>query len=91
MLEITLDDLIHQYMDDEIEFDSIVDFCDRLEVNECNKEMLISCIKSFDIDILYKTLFDRFKMFLSDSEIDCYKNSFALTFDLSIYPEDYLE
>ena len=38
--EYALDELIHQYMDDEIELDEIVEFCDNLEPSIKNKKML---------------------------------------------------
>ena len=38
--EYALDELIHQYMDDEIELDELIDFCDNLEPSGENKKML---------------------------------------------------
>ena len=36
--EYALDELIHQYMNDEVEFDEIVEFCDSLEPSSENKK-----------------------------------------------------
>lgn len=66
--EYALDELIHQYMDDEIEFDEIIKFCDNLEPSIKNKKMLMDSIDCYDIKVLYETLFDRFSNLLSDEE-----------------------
>lgn len=79
--EYALDELIHQYMNDEIEFDEIVEFCDSLEPSSENKKMLIECIDCYDIEVLYETLFDRFSNLLSDEEKIKYRERFSKTFD----------
>lgn len=78
--EYALDELIHQYMDDEIELDEIVEFCDNLEPSSENKKMLIDCIDCYDIEVLYETLFDRFSNLLSDEEKIKYRERFSKTF-----------
>ena len=78
--EYALDELIHQYMDDEIEFDEIIEFCDNLEPSIKNKKMLMDSIDCYDIEVLYETLFDRFSNLLSDEEkIKC-RERFSKTF-----------
>ena len=91
MDENKLDELIHQYMDDEIEFDVVVEFCDELESTEDNKRMLIECIDCFDVDVLYETLFRKFKAFLTPDERQIYRDRFSSTFDQALYSADYLE
>lgn len=82
--EYALDELIHQYMDDEIELDELIDFCDNLEPSDENKKMLIDCIDCYDIDVLYKTLFDKFSYLLSDEEKIKYRERFSKTFDRNL-------
>lgn len=91
MHENMLDELIHQYMDDEIEFDVVVEFCDELAPTEDNKRMLIECIDCFDVDVLYETLFRKFKAFLTPDESQRYRDRFRMKFDQSLYGDDYLE
>ena len=79
--EYAIDELIHQFMDDEIEFDEIIEFCDNLEPNSNNKTMLVACIDCYDIEILYVTLFDKFSKLLSDEEKIKYRERFSKTFD----------
>ena len=79
--EYALDDLIHQYMDDEIELDEIVEFCDNLEPSIKNKKMLMDSIDCYDIEILYVTLFGKFKDTLSVEEAKKYRDRFVKTFD----------
>ena len=76
-----LDELIHQYMNDEIKFDEIIEFCDNLEPSCKSKKMLTDCIDCYDIDVLYETLFDKFSYLLSDEgKIKC-RERFSKTFD----------
>jgi len=82
--EYALDELIHQYMDDEIELDELIDFCDNLEPSGKNKKMLIDCIDCYDIDVLYETLFDKFSYLLSDEEKIKYRERFSKTFDRNL-------
>lgn len=82
--EYVLDELIHQYMNDEIEFDEIIEFCDDLEPNSNNQKMLIGCIDCYDIEILYVTLFDKFSNLLSDEEKIKYRERFSKTFDRNL-------
>ena len=79
--EYALDELIHQYMDDEIELDGIVEFCDNLEPSIKNKKMLMDSIDCYDIEILYVTLFSKFKDTLSVEEAKKYRDRFMKTFD----------
>ena len=79
--EYALDELIHQYMDDEIELDEIVEFCDNLEPSIKNKKMLMDSIDCYDIEILYVTLFGKFKDTLSVEEVKKYRDRFMKTFD----------
>lgn len=79
--EYALDELIHQYMDDEIELDEIVEFCDNLELSIKNKKMLMDSIDCYDIEILYVTLFGKFKDTLSVEEAKKYRDRFMKTFD----------
>jgi len=79
--EYALDELIHQYMDDEIELDEIVEFCDNLEPSIKNKKMLMDSIDCYDIEILYVTLFGKFKDTLSVEEAKKYRDRFMKTFD----------
>ena len=79
--EYALDELIHQYMDDEIELDEIVEFCDNLEQSIKNKKMLMDSIDCYDIEILYVTLFGKFKDTLSVEEAKKYRDRFMKTFD----------
>lgn len=79
--EYALDELIHQYMDDEIELDEIVEFCDNLEPSIKNKKMLMDSIDCYDIEILYVTLFSKFKDTLSVEEAKKYRDRFMKTFD----------
>lgn len=79
--EYALDELIHQYMDDEIEFDEIIEFCDNLEPSIKNKKMLMDSIDCYDIEILYVTLFGKFKDTLSIEETKKYRDRFMKTFD----------
>lgn len=79
--EYALDELIHQYMDDEIELDEIVEFCDNLEPSIKNKKMLMDSIDCYDIEILYVTLFGKFKDTLSVEEAKKYRDRFVKTFD----------
>lgn len=79
--EYALDELIHQYMDDEIELDEIVEFCDNLEPSIKNKKMLMDSIDCYDIEILYVTLFGKFKDTLSVEEEKKYRDRFMKTFD----------
>lgn len=76
-----LDELIHQYMDDEIELDEIVEFCDNLEPSIKNKKMLMDSIDCYDIENLYVTLFGKFKDTLSVEEAKKYRDRFMKTFD----------
>lgn len=82
--EYALDELIHQYMDDEIELDEIVEFCDNLEPSIKNKKMLMDSIDCYDIEILYVTLFGKFKDTLSVEEAKKYRDRFMKTFDYII-------
>ena len=79
--EYALDELIHQYMDDDIELDEIVEFCDNLEPSIKNKKMLMDSIDCYDIEILYVTLFGKFKDTLSVEEAKKYRDRFMKTFD----------
>lgn len=79
--EYALDELIHQYMDDEIELDEIVEFCDNLEPSIKNKKMLMDSIDCYDIEILYVALFGKFKDTLSVEEAKKYRDRFMKTFD----------
>lgn len=79
--EYALDELIHQYMDDEIELDELIDFCDNLELSIKNKKMLMDSIDCYDIEILYVTLFGKFKDTLSVEEAKKYRDRFMKTFD----------
>ena len=79
--EYALDELIHQYMDDDIELDEIVEFCDNLEPSIKNKKMLMDSIDCYDIEILYVTLFGKFKDTLSVEEAKKYRDRFVKTFD----------
>lgn len=79
--EYALDELIHQYMNDEIELDEIVEFCDNLEPSIKNKKMLMDSIDCYDIEILYVTLFGKFKDTLSVEEAKKYRDRFVKTFD----------
>ena len=79
--EYALDELIHQYMDDEIELDEIVEFCDNLEPSIKNKKMLMDSIDCYDIEILYVTLFGKFKDTISVEEAKKYRDRFMKTFD----------
>jgi len=83
--EYALDELIHQYMDDEIELDEIVEFCDNLEPSIKNKKMLMDSIDCYDIEILYVTLFGKFKDTLSVEEAKKYRDRFMKTFDHIIW------
>lgn len=79
--EYALDELIHEYMDDEIELDEIVEFCDNLEPSIKNKKMLMDSIDCYNIEILYVTLFGKFKDTLSIEEAKKYRDRFMKTFD----------
>lgn len=76
-----LEDIICNYMDGIAEFDDIVDFCDGMEPNEENKQMLIECMGSFDIGVLYETLFDKFEDLLTAEETEKYRKKFSELFD----------
>ena len=76
-----LEDIICNYMDGIAEFDDIVDFCDGMELNEENKQMLIECMGSFDIGVLYETLFDKFEDLLTAEETEKYRKKFSELFD----------
>lgn len=89
--EYALDELIHKYMNDEIGFDEIVEFCDNLEPNVQNKKMLIDCIDCYDIEVLYEMLFDKFKGLLLPEERVKYKSRFKKTFDQTLYSDNYLD
>ena len=80
-----LDELLHKYIDDEIEFDEIVDFCADLEPNAQNKQVLIETIDCFDIEFLYETLFGRFIDFLTPEEKIKYEKRVEKIFGKSIY------
>lgn len=86
-----LDELIHRYMDDEAKFDEIVEFCDELEPNSGNKQMLLDCIDCFDIDVLYETLFNKFGGFLSAEEKAKYKEKLSKAFDQALYSDECMD
>lgn len=80
MDEYALDELINSYIDEEIEFDEVLDFCDELEPTEENKKMLLEAILCFDIVELYETLFCKFDHLLTDEERAFYREKYKRAF-----------
>lgn len=78
--EYALDELIHSYMEEEIEFDEVLDFCDALEPTVENKEMLTESIMCFDIEELYETLFCKFDDLLTYDERAFYRERYKKVF-----------
>ena len=83
-----LDELLHRYMNDEIDFYEVIDFCDELEPTEENKKMLLDAIDCFDIIYLYDTLDRTFGELLTDEEKLKYRQRFERIFDLSTILQD---
>ena len=76
-----LEELILAYMNEQVEYEVIVDYCYNIEINEQNKLELMDCIRSFDLDVLYKTLLIKFDGMLTDDQKNYYIKNYNLTFD----------
>ena len=80
-----LEELIQQYMDEEIGLDVVMDYCEAIEPSAESKKILIECIDCYDIEILYETLFGNFEDYLSPEEAEKYRERFLTIFDLAFY------
>ena len=85
MDESKLEALVRQYIDQEIEVDTIESFCENMIPSVENKNMLIECVDSYDLEVLFTTLFRRFKHLLTADEEKHYRKCFKEIFDSAIY------
>ena len=76
-----LEELLLAYMNEEIEYDVIVDYCYNIKVTEENMNELMYCIRSFDLEVLYRTLLTAFDNMLTDEQKKYYIYNYDLTFD----------
>lgn len=79
----TLDELIHRFMisDSGEGLEEIGKYLGRLPRNEDSKNELLEAIDSYDLEMLYQTLFDDFFELLSDEESLKYFNKYLATFE----------
>ena len=76
-------DLLDQCIYEDKDFDEFVNYCDKLPASEPNKQMLISCIDVFDVEVLYQMLFERFKQYMTAEEEMYYRQRFEKLFGYS--------
>ena len=84
----TIDDIIHEYMDDEITIYDVSDYLDNLPLTGDSAYALLDATDTFDMPEIYEKLLTDFADILSVEETQMLKEKFLSTFDLPLPGEN---
>ena len=83
-----IEDIIFSYINEEAEFDAVLDYLDEMPKTDDSVKELLSAIQSFDIYELYEKLLVDFRSMLNEDEIKMISSNCKLKFILPVPGED---